>query len=111
MNRGTGWGPCPGTKTVHSAGLLGKVPGRMLVQRAQQECRRRWRGYCLVKDNRLSIDFFSVKALVRVIVRTQSGTCQGDAGEETARARVGEDLCPHGYIRFSGGITANTAGG
>ena len=91
--------------------LFRQVVGRMLVQGAQQECRRGWRRYYLVEDDRFSIDFFSVKVLVGVIVRTQRGTRQGDAGEETARARVGEDLGPHGYIGFSGGITANRAGG
>src|ERR1700728_4053367 len=110
MYQGTAWSRAPDTKTVQSGGLLGQVVGRMLVQRAQQECCGRRSRHYLVEDNCLSRHVFPVRTLVGIIVWTQSGTGQRETGEETARAKVGEDLCPHGDIRLSGGIPANRPG-
>src|ERR1700675_3336300 len=80
------------------------------VQSGDQHFCRRRHGHRAVKHDFLRVDLFAVDALVRVVIRAKRRSLQGNAREEPAGARIGENLRAHGHIRARRRVPAYGAG-
>ena len=80
--------------------LLAFVYRTGVLQRGEQVLGTGGHWLGLVEDDGLGADFFAVEVLVGSVVGAESGTCEGDPGEDSTRTRVGKYLGAHGDIGF-----------
>ena len=96
---------------LRAAALLGQILGRGLGQRGDELLGAGRRGHGVFEDDGGATDFFAVEILVGAIVDAKCGAFEGDAGEESASARVGKNFSSHGDIGLCRGIAADRSSG
>src|SRR5271157_3515736 len=64
----------------------------------------------LASHDFLGLDGVAIDECAGFIVGTKSGACEGDAGKQTAGARVAEDFGAHPGVGIGGSVTSERSG-